>query len=365
MRAKFSLFTGRSLAGTTIVSLSGACVLALAASSAFTVTDTDQQVITLEAGHPSLQKWRLAKTPPHPADNEPTAIRVELGKKLFFDPRLSGDGNMSCGTCHNPLLGWSDGLPTGKGVKSMVLDRASPTVINTAYNDIQMWDGRKASLEEQAMGPMEATVEMNMDTQKLFKWLNGHDGYRTLFKEAYPGKAIDADALSKAIASFERTVVSNNSPFDQWVAGKKDAMTPSQVKGFALFIDPSKGNCAVCHSGPNFTDNSFHNVGLASFGKENPDMGRFAQRPVASMKGAFKTPTVREAAATAPYFHDGSAATLDELVAFYAKGGVVKTNLSRNIKELPLTKEEMAQIVSFIQALSSPAKPFELPVLPH
>ena len=348
--------------------LFSAIVAALAASvshAAPVVMDTDSQAITLEAGHPSLQKWKLPATPPHPEDNAPTPQRVELGKKLFFDPRLSGDGNMSCATCHSPLLGWSDGLPTAKGVKSMVLDRASPTVINTGFNSLQMWDGRKASLEAQAMGPMEATVEMNMDTQKLFTWLNANAGYRALFNQAYPGKPIDADSLSKAIASFERTVVSNSSPFDQWVAGKADALTPDQVKGFAVFIDPKKGSCSSCHSGPNFTDNSFHNLGLASFGKENPDMGRYAQKPVASMKGAFKTPTVREAANTAPYFHDGSAKTLEDLVELYVKGGVVTSNLSRNMKPLTLSKDEVGQLVSFMNALSSPAKPFVLPLLPR
>lgn len=345
------------------------CALAVCSfattAAPFTVVDTDQQTITLQPGHPSLQKWRLAAKPPHPADNVPNAARVALGKALFFDPRLSGDGNMSCATCHSPLRGWSDGLPTGKGVKSMVLDRASPTVINTAYNTLQMWDGRKQTLEEQAMGPMEAAVEMNMDTQRLFAWLNANEGYRSLFARAYPGKPIDADSLSKAIASFERTVISRSSPFDQWVAGKKGAMTTDQVKGFALFIDPKKGNCSACHSGPNFTDNGFHNLGLASFGKDNPDVGRFGQRPVASMRGAFKTPTVREAAQTAPYFHDGSAASLRDLVNFYATGGVVKTNLSPSMKPLSLSSEEVDQLVAFMQALSSPAKPFVLPVLPQ
>lgn len=345
-----------------------AAALSLGASTTLAapvVTDTEGQQITLEAGHASLHKWKLPATPPHPEDNAPTQQRVELGKKLFFDPRLSGEGNMSCASCHSPLLGWSDGLPTGKGVKSMVLDRASPTVFNTAFNSIQMWDGRKASLEEQAMGPMEATVEMNMDTKKLFAWLNTNTGYRALFSEAYPGKPIDADSLSKAIASFERTVISNTSPFDQWVAGKADAMSQDQIKGFALFIDPKKANCAACHAGPNFTDNSFHNLGLASFGKDNPDMGRYAQKPIASLKGAFKTPTVREAANTAPYFHDGSARTLEELVEFYAKGGIAKTNLSKSVKELTLSKDEVGQLVSFMNALSSPAKPFVLPVLPR
>ena len=342
-----------------------ALVAVCSANAATFVTDTEGQLITLEAGHASLQKWRLPATPPHPVDNEPTAPRVELGKKLFFDPRLSGDGNMSCASCHSPLLGWSDGQTTGKGVKSMVLDRASPTIVNTAYNSLQMWDGRKKTLEEQAMGPMEAAVEMNMDTQKLFKWLNTNEGYRSLFQKAYPDKPVDADSVSKAIASFERTVISNNAPFDQWVAGRKDAMSADQIKGFALFIDANKANCAACHSGANFTDNGFHNLGLATFGKDNPDMGRYAQKPVASLKGAFKTPTVREAVHTAPYFHDGSAATLEELVGFYAKGGVVKTNLSKSMKELQLSKEEVGQLVAFMGALSTPARPFTLPTLPH
>lgn len=345
-----------------------AAVLCMSASSTFAapvVIDTEGHQITLKAGHASLQKWKLPTAAPHPKDNVPTPKRVELGKKLFFDPRLSGDGNMSCASCHNPVLGWSDGLVTGKGFKSMVLGRASPTVINTAFNSIQMWDGRKASLEEQAMGPLEATVEMNADIKKLFEWLNANAEYRRLFNEAYPGKPIDADTLGKAIASFERTVISNTSPFDQWVAGKANAMSKDQIKGFALFIDPKKANCASCHSGPNFTDNSFHNLGLASFGNDNPDVGRFAIKPIASMKGAFKTPTVREVASTAPYFHDGSSKTLEDLVEFYAKGGIVKTNLSKSVKELTLSKEEVAQLVAFMNALSSPAKPFVLPVLPR
>jgi cytochrome c peroxidase len=186
-----------------------------------------------------------------------------------------------------------------------------------------------------------------------------------LFSVAFPGQAIDAGSVSKAIASFERTVISNTSPFDQWVAGKKTAMTADQVKGFALFIDPKKANCAACHSGANFTDNGFHNLGLASFGGAEPDMGRFAEKPIASMRGAFKTPTVREAANTAPYFHDGSAATLEQLVAFYAKGGEVTTNLSKSMKPLSLTSAEVSQLVAFMGALSSPAKPFVLPVLPR
>jgi cytochrome c peroxidase len=351
-----------------LAALIGAPLLAAAAlvqaQSARVVVDTDGQPITLQAGHKSLQKWRLPAMP-QPANNAPTEARIDLGKKLFFDPRLSGDGNMSCASCHNPLFGWSDGLPTAKGFRSMVLGRATPTVVNTGFNTIQMWDGRKKTLEDQAMGPMEANVEMNMDTKRLFAWLNGHGEYRSLFERAYPGEAIDAATVSKAIAAFERTVVSNDSPFDRWVAGKKDAMSADAIRGFAIFIDPNKGNCTACHSGPNFTDNGFHNIGLASFADENQDLGRYSQRPVASMRGAFKTPTVREVANTAPYFHDGSAKTLEELVDFYATGGSVKTNLSGSMKPLTLSAEERRQLVAFMNALSSPARPFVLPTLPR
>jgi cytochrome c peroxidase len=328
-------------------------------SSSLSAGDKDY---VYQAGHTSLQEWLLPDQPAHPADNAPTAARIELGKKLFFDPRLSGDGNMSCATCHNPVFGWSDGLPTGKGFRSKVLDRATPTIVNTGYNRIQMWDGRKKTLEDQAMGPMEATVEMNMDTARLFAWLRDNPGYRELFAQAYPGEPIDDAALSKAIAAYERTVVSNNSPFDRWVKGEKGAMTAQQVRGFELFT--GKARCDVCHSAPNFTDDGFHNLGLESWGEEQPDMGRYAQVPLGLMKGAFKTPTLRDVERTAPYFHDGSAATLEDVVEHYNKGGVVKTNLSPNMQELNLTEQEKADLVAFMKALTSPYQVVALPELP-
>jgi cytochrome c peroxidase len=314
-----------------------------------------------QAGHPSLQVFVLGDVP-FPPDNQPSGARFALGQKLFFDPRMSGDGNMSCATCHNPGMGWSDGLPTARGVKSSVLGRASPTIFNTAYNSIQMWDGRKKSLEDQAMGPMQANVEMNMDIGALFRWIGNSQGYQALFAKAYPGEPINETTLSKAIANFERTVISNDSPFDRWVRGDEKALTTQQIDGFKLFV--GKGNCAACHSGPNFTDNGFHNLGLAAWGTSEPDMGRYAQKPVAAMKGAFKTPTVREVTRTAPYFHDGSAKTLMEVVEHYDRGGVVKTNLSTNIKPLGLSAQEKLALVSFLESLSSPYMALMIPELP-
>jgi cytochrome c peroxidase len=318
--------------------------------------------LVFKPGHPSLKVFLLPAKVPHPVGNAPTPARVALGHKLFFDPRLSGDGNMSCATCHNPGLGWSDGLPTARGVKSAVLGRASPTVLNTGYNSIQMWDGRKATLEDQAMGPMEANVEMNMDIAKLFKWLTTSEEYKVLFDKAYPGEGVNATTLSKAMATFERTAVSRTSPFDKWVKGDAKAMSKQQVQGFKLFA--GKAQCIACHSGANFTDNGFHNIGLASWGDKEPDMGRYAHKPINLMKGAFKTPTLRDIARTGPYFHDGSSTTLTEVVDHYAKGGLVKTNLSPNMKPLDLSPEETQALVAFMHALTSPYKPVSVPELP-
>lgn len=310
------------------------------------------------------QIWLLPDTPPYPENNKPTPERVELGKKLFFDPRLSSDRNMSCATCHSPMFGWSDGLPTARGNKSKQLGRASPTITNAAYNSIQMWDGRKKSLEDQAIGPMQSMDEMAMNLQLLFDFLETNPEYKTGFAKAYPNEAINEQSLAKALASYERTVTSNNSPFDRWLKGDKNAMTTSQIRGFRLFADAKKGNCAQCRSAPNFTDNGFHNLGLAAYGKDNPDLGRFAIKPLPSLKGAFKTPTLRDVALTAPYFHDGSAKTLLQVVEHYNKGGDVKKDLSGNIKPLNLSADEMADIVSFMQALTSPRQSVTLPTLP-
>lgn len=316
-----------------------------------------------EAGHPSLQKWLLPPTPPAPKDNAPTPERVELGKKLFFDPRLSGDGTVSCASCHSPQHGWSDGRATGIGIRNQALGRASPTVVNTAYNSVQMWDGREPTLESQALGPMKASSEMDMDLNRLANWLSDSAEYRELFAKAYPGESIAPETVGKAIASFERTIISRNSPFDRWVQGDARAMTPQQIRGFKLFT--GKANCEICHSAPNFTDNGFHNIGLASFGKDNPDMGRWMQRKVKSMQGAFKTPTLRDVEHTAPYFHDGSAATLEAALEHYNKGGEVKTNLSPNMKPLNLTPAELVDLAAFLRALNSPPAHVAQPSLPR
>ncbi len=310
------------------------------------------------------QKWLMPMAPPFPVDNKPTPERIELGKVLYFDPRLSGDGLTSCATCHNPGLGWADGRAKGLGFKGKELGRASPTLVNAAYNSLQMWDGSKKNLEEQVIGPMISPDEMHTDMLVTEKWLSTNSEYKTLFSKAYPGEAIDRVTLSKAIASFERTIISTNSAFDRWLKGDAKAMTQQQIRGFRLFEDPKKGNCAICHSAPNFVDDGFHNIGLKSHDEPNADPGRFAIRPVASLKGAFKTPTLRDVAMTAPYFHDGSAKTLTEVIEHYNRGGDTKKDLSPDIKSLHLSNKEIMDIVAFMAALTSPQLQVTLPILP-
>jgi cytochrome c peroxidase len=305
--------------------------------------------------------WLRPVEVPHPADNAPTAERVALGKQLFFDPRLSGSGFLSCASCHNPAMGWSDGLPTGFGHDFKRLGRATPTILNTVYQPLLMWDGRKPNLEQQALGPIEAAGEMNMPLDQLESRLQGISGYKPLFERAYPGEGITRLSVGKAIASFERTVVSTEAPFDRWRKGDTQAMNASAQRGFQVFQD--KGNCAKCHQGFNFTDNGFHNIGVKSL-SEVEDEGRFAHRKIKILKGAFKTPTLRDVALTGPYMHNGMYQTLEEVVDHYDRGGDVKTNLSTNILPLNLTPQDKADLVAFMKSLTGAPMVLALPQLP-
>jgi len=311
---------------------------------------------------PPDQHWRLPAVPV-PRENASTVARVELGKALFFDPRLSGNGTTSCASCHNPSLGWSDGLKKAVGAGGAVLGRATPTILNTAYNTQFMWDGRARSLEDQALGPMKAKDEMNTDFPATLARLRALQGYVSMFNAAYPGEGISEATLAKALAAFERTVTSKDSPFDRWLAGDQGALTVSQWRGFKVFSDPNRGNCSTCHSGPNFTDNGFHNIGISV--QDPPDPGRFNIRKVASMRGAFKTPTLRDIELTAPYFRDGSAASLRDVVDHYARGGDDQSNLSANMKPLTLSEQDKTDLVAFLRALTGKRTKLVAPELPR
>jgi cytochrome c peroxidase len=315
------------------------------------------------APEPADRQWLLGEVP-MPADNISTPARVELGKALFFDPRLSGNATVSCATCHNPSLGWSDGQPTGVGINGTVLGRATPTIVNTAYNTQFMWDGRKKSLEDQALGPMKTPEEMKTDFQSALKLINDTPTYRSMVHAAYPGEAVSEDVLAKAIAAYERTVVSRDSRFDRWVAGDRRAITMQEWRGFKVFTDAGKGNCVACHKAPNFTDNGYHNIGIAH-APDKEDLGRYKIRPVAVLKGAFKTPGLRDIELTAPYFHNGSAATLEAVVEHYARGGDDKRHLAPDMRSLNLSAGEKADLVAFMKTLTSPPTVVALPRLPQ
>lgn len=296
---------------------------------------------------------------PQGKNNRSTPARIELGKRLFFDPRLSGSNFISCATCHNPALGWSDGQPTAIGHGMQVLGRATPTILNTAYQRVQFWDGRASTLEEQALGPIVAAGEMNQPLDELVAELKAIPGYVEMFATAYPGEGIAAETIAKAIAAFERTVIAGESDFDRWLTGVEGAMSKEALWGFVVF--KGKGNCTACHSGHNFTDDKFHNIGLK--GVENP--GRYAIEPKEALKGAFKTPTLRDVALTAPYMHNGAYATLEEVIEHYDAGGFKNAGTpSQDMKPLNLSKADKKALVVFLKALTGDPAEVTVPRLP-
>jgi cytochrome c peroxidase len=305
--------------------------------------------------------WLRPDAAPAPPENVPNDARIQLGEMLFWDPRLSRKGSMSCASCHNPALGWSDGLPTAVGFDMQILGRATPTILNTAFNNIQMWDGRKANLEDQALGPIAAGGEMNLPLPEMVTRLQNIPGYSPAFEKAYPGQGISEVTVARAIASFERTVLSTEAPFDRWRKGDHKAVSVQAKRGFDLFT--GKANCAACHQGFNFTDNGFHNIGVKEEG--STDVGRFAQRKVKAMQGAFKTPTLRDIALTAPYMRNGMYTTLGEVVQHYNRGGDVKENLDINMVPLNLTQAECDDIVAFMESLTGAPRVVHVPMLPR
>jgi cytochrome c peroxidase len=284
-----------------------------------------------------------------PADNPYSKAKVELGRLLYFDKRLSADGTVACADCHHPKFAFTDGNSVSTGIKGQKGGRSAPTVFNRAYSLAQFWDGRAATLEEQAKGPMANPIEMGNTHQAVVAKLQEIPGYRTQFKTVFGTETIDIDHVSKAIATFERTVLSGNSPYDQYKAGKKNALTAQQVAGMKLFF--GKARCDACHEGINFTTNAYHNLGIGT-DKPKPDEGRFIVTKNPADWGAFKTPTLREAARTAPYMHDGGMKTLDEVVDFYDKGGTPNKNLDKEIRKLNLTAEEKKELVAFLKSLN-------------
>jgi len=300
---------------------------------------------------------------PVPKDNPQSAEKVELGKQLYFDKRLSGDNAVACASCHDPKKGWSNADKTAEGFGGQRGGRSAPTVINSAYQAFQFWDGRAKSLEQQALGPIANPIEMNLPIEKAVEKIGSIKGYQEQFQKVF-GEPVTAVNLGKAIAAFERTILSGDAPYDRVRAGDESALSSQAREGMQLFF--GKANCSSCHSGPNFTDNGFHNIGV-SFGSEKPDMGRFEISKLAGDKGSFKTPTLREIAKTGPYMHDGSLATLEEVVEYYDKGGTGNEFLDEELFPLKLNVDQKAALVAFLkEGLSSKMYPdLEPPKLPE
>lgn len=297
---------------------------------------------------------------PYPKDNPYSDAKAHLGKVLYFDPRLSASGTQSCATCHNPSFGWEDGMALGTGHGHQKLGRSSPTVLNLAWDEFYMWDGRKDTLEDQALGPIEAGVEMNMAIDDLIAALNEIEGYKPLFKAAFPqNPKIEPKNIAKAIATYERGIISGEAPFDRWIKGEEGAISASAKRGFMLYN--KKANCAACHSGWNFSDSSFHDIGL-----DDADIGRGKLIPnVVPMQHAFKTVGLRNIDMRAPYMHNGSLNTLKEVIDHYDSGFVKRESLSDEIKALKLTPGEKKDLLAFLHTLTSEDEPETLPVLPR
>lgn len=290
-----------------------------------------------------------------PEGNPYSAAKAELGRQLFFDKRLSSDQSVACASCHSPEHAFTDGAAVSTGIGKQKGGRSAPTVINRAYSTLQFWDGRAPTLEEQAKGPIANPIEMTSydDAAAAHKacvdCLKGIPGYVKQFQAVFGTEDFTIDHVAQAVATFERTVLSGNAPFDKYKAGDRTAMSPSQVRGMDVFF--KKAACDSCHLGFNFTDASFTNIGIG-MDKPNPDLGRFVVTKRPEDRGAFKTPTLRDVERTAPYMHDGRFATLEEVVDHYNKGAIPNPWLDQRMKPLNLTDQEKSDLVAFLKALS-------------
>jgi len=313
-----------------------------------------------QSEEPNLALGQLPNVP-IPAHNLQFDAKVELGKLLFFDPRLSKDGSISCASCHVPAAGFADPRQFSLGVGGKQGGRNAPPALNAAFNHVQFWDGRAGSLEEQALGPIQNPIEMAETLDNVVKKLGKVKGYRDRFRAVF-GAEVSAEGVAKAIAAFERTLISTNSAFDRYSAGDKAALPESARRGLDLF--QGKARCVLCHNGPNFTDNKFHHIGVPQTGPLKEDLGRYAVTKRDADRHAFKTPSLRSVALTAPYMHTGALKTLEEVVEFYNKGGEALPGKDPFMTALNLTDQEKKDLVEFMQSLTGDLKAMAAPKLP-
>jgi cytochrome c peroxidase len=306
------------------------------------------------------ESYRRPLAIPYPQDNPYSPAKAALGRMLFFDPILSGSQARSCGTCHDPNLSWGDGLAraTGEGQKKLAL--RSPTLLTVAWTPRLGWDGKFRDLESVAFGPILSPANMNMQEAALMERLNAIPGYVGAFAAAFGPSSINRRSIELALATFERSIVGGQTPFDRWVEGDDGAINAAAKRGFDIFNN--KGRCSACHSGFAFTDGSFHDIGT---GKDT-DIGRGRLFPNSvKLRYAFKTPTLRDVARRAPYMHDGSIETLEEVIDLYDRGGIERPSRSVLIRPLGLMDAERADLIAFMQTLTAPQQAASLPNLPR
>ena len=286
-----------------------------------------------------------------PADNPITDAKTALGRRLFFDPMLSTDRTVSCATCHDPDRAFADDKPLAVGVFGRVGKRHSPSLVNRGFGRSHFWDGRAATLEAQVLLPIQDPNEMDLTIEEAITRLSANESYRTEFQAAFD-RPISQEDLGRALATYLRTIRSGDSPYDRFAAGEPTALSEGQQAGLRLFR--GKARCIICHSEPTFTDEQFQNTGVAWRPEAGTyqDDGRFAVSGRERERGNFKTPTLREVARTAPYMHDGSLATLDDVIDFYDRGGRPNRNLFPVITPLNLTPEEKRALVTFLESLN-------------
>lgn len=305
-------------------------------------------------------KYHRPSQIPFPEGNAYSEAKFNLGRMLFWDPLLSGSRSRSCASCHNPGLSWADGLPRAIGKDQKRLPLRTPTLLNVAWTSVFGWTGHFSGLEDVTFGPITGTGNMNLPKQTLIERLSAIPGYNTAFQQAFGEGKITPHKVELALATFERSIISTKAPFDHWISGKEDAISAAAKRGFDLFN--GKANCASCHGGWAFTDGSFHDVGTAT-GK---DIGRGALFPTSTkLRYAFKTPTLRDVARRAPYMHDGSVATLNDVIDLYDKGGIDRPSRAEDIRPLHLTKAEKADLIAFLNSLTGAPQEVEVPVLPR
>ena len=297
---------------------------------------------------------------PYPKENPYSRAKEKLGRVLFFDPILSGARVRSCATCHNPGLSWSDGEPRAIGENQTRLPLRSPTLWNVAWVPKLGWDGHFHDLESVAMGPITGQTNMNLSERELVERLSAIPGYKAAFDVAFGQGDVTSEKIEQSLATFERSIVSPDAPFDRWIHGNEAAIGAAAKRGFALFN--GKANCAACHTGWAFTDDAFHDIGVAPA----DDLGRGELFPTSvKLQHAFKTPTLRDVARRGPYMHDGSVASLADVIDLYDRGGIDRPSRDNEIRPLNLQSREKVDLIAFLNTLSNAPRPYPLPTLPR